>query len=82
MTRGTGSSAEADTGRKRLPDTHLPLSLVEYAYYNLDYIDNSRIGVTGHSMGGGNTWGTAQHYGRKYLEALAAAQDPASEGGA
>lgn len=58
------------------------IPLVEYAYYNLDYIDNSRIGVTGHSMGGGNTWGTAQHYGRKYLEALAAAQDPASEGGA
>lgn len=58
------------------------IPLVEYAYYNLDYIDNTRIGVTGHSMGGGNTWGTAQYYGRKYLAALTAAQDPTSEGGA
>lgn len=58
------------------------IPLVEYAYTNLEYVDNSRIGVTGHSMGGSNTWNTARYYGRKYLEALEAAKDPASDGGA
>ena len=58
------------------------IPLVEFAYFNLDYVDNSKIGITGHSMGGSNTWNTARYYGRKYMDALAAAQDPSSEGGA
>lgn len=28
------------------------IPLVEFAYHNLNYIDNHRIGVMGHSMGG------------------------------
>ncbi len=58
------------------------IALVEFVHHNLDYVDNTRIGVTGHSMGGGNTWATARYYGQQYDAAIAAAQDPASDGGA
>ena len=58
------------------------IPLVEYAYYDLDYIDNNRIGVTGHSMGGMNTWATLSHYGSLYRQALEAAALPDSDGGA
>ena len=58
------------------------IPLVEFAYSNLDYVDNTKIGVTGHSMGGSNTWNTARYYGRQYNEAIAAAQAPGSDGGA
>ena len=58
------------------------IPLVEFAYTSLDYVDNTKIGVTGHSMGGSNTWNTARYYGRLYNEAIAAARDPSSDGGA
>lgn len=57
------------------------IPLVEYAYYNLDYIDNHRIGVTGHSMGGMNSWATIAHYGRQYYAYLDQAAQPDSDGG-
>lgn len=47
----------------------------------LDYIDTSRIGVMGHSMGGSNSWYTLQHYGVLYKTALEEAQLPESDGG-
>ena len=58
------------------------IPLVEYVYSCLDWVDTSRIGITGHSMGGGITWNVARYYGRQVLAALEAAKDPASDGGA
>lgn len=57
------------------------IPLVEFAYSQLDWVDNTKIGVMGHSMGGSNTWNTARHYGRLYMQALEEAQAPDSDGG-
>jgi len=57
------------------------IPLVEFAYKNLDYIDNARIGVMGHSMGGMSTWLTLMYYGSQYYAALEEAKAPDSEGG-
>ena len=57
------------------------IPLVEFAYSQLDWVDNTKIGVMGHSMGGSNTWNTARHYGRLYMQALEKAQAPDSDGG-
>ena len=57
------------------------IPLVEFAYSQLDWVDNTKIGVMGHSMGGSNTWNTARHYGRLYMQALEDAQAPDSDGG-
>jgi len=57
------------------------IPLVEYAYNNLNYIDRTRIGITGHSMGGGITWDVARYYGRLYDKALKTAQIAASGNG-
>lgn len=56
------------------------VAAVEYGY-GLNYVDNTKIGVTGHSMGGGSTWASMAYFGRLYYTALKAAMDPASEGG-
>ncbi len=40
------------------------LQLVDYVYDNIDYIDNQRIGITGHSTGGRNVAFTLDAYGR------------------
>ena len=69
----TESSAEEGMGM---------IPLVEYACTMLDYVDKDRIGITGHSMGGGITWNVARHYGRLYQAALDEAQLPDSDGGA
>ncbi len=58
------------------------IPLVEYAYSQLDWVDNTKIGIMGHSMGGTTTINTAQYYGRLYNEAIEAAQAPDSDGGA
>jgi len=58
------------------------IPLVEYAYNELDYVDNSRIGVMGHSMGGMNVWMTCINYGMQQKMALAAAAEADSPGGA
>lgn len=57
------------------------IPLVEYASTQLDWVDTSKIGVMGHSMGGSNTWNTARHYGRLYNAAIEEAQSPDSDGG-
>lgn len=48
---------------------------------NIDYIDKSQIGITGHSMGGHATRACYEYYGALEKAALEAAADPASEGG-
>lgn len=58
------------------------ISLVEYLTSGiLDYVDTSRIGVMGHSMGGGNSFTTIMHYGRLYNAAIEEAMHPDSDGG-
>lgn len=57
--------------------------LVEYVTSGaLNFIDTSRIGVMGHSMGSRAACNTVVFYGRKYEAALEEAKDPASDGGA
>jgi dienelactone hydrolase len=59
------------------------IALVEYVASGvLDYVDTSRIGVMGHSMGGSNSWTTIRHYGRLYNEAISQATASGSPGGA
>ncbi|ETT67646.1 MULTISPECIES: alpha/beta fold hydrolase [Paenibacillus] len=58
------------------------IPLVEYASSSLDYVDSTKIGISGHSMGGMITWSTLQYYGQLYLAELEAAKDPSSEDGA
>lgn len=58
------------------------IALVEHATSLLDYVDADKIGITGHSMGGGITWNVARYYGRQYMAAIEAAQLPESDGGA
>ena len=48
----------------------------------LDFIDTDRVGVTGLSMGGIDSWTTVQHYGLLYNDAITAAESPDSDGGA
>lgn len=48
---------------------------VEYLYA-LDFVDNTRIGVTGHSMGGGYSNATAAYYSGLEREALANGATP------
>ncbi len=42
--------------------------LVDYIYYSLDYIDNSKIGIAGYSKGGNNVYDTMQAYGVEQRE--------------
>lgn len=39
--------------------------LVDYIYYTLDYIDTSRIGITGYSKGANNVYDTMNAYGEE-----------------
>ncbi len=55
---------------------------VEYLTSGLvDYVDTSKIGVMGHSMGGSNAWHTLRHYGNMYYAAIEEAKLPDSDGG-
>lgn len=57
--------------------------LVEYLTSSaINYIDTSRIGVMGHSMGSRAACNTVVFYGKLYEEALAAAEAADSDGGA
>lgn len=58
------------------------ISLVEFiSNAELDYIDLSRLGITGHSMGGIATRVTYEHFGALETSALEAARLPESDGG-
>lgn len=57
-------------------------ALVEYAASGImNFVDTSRIGIMGHSMGGRAAKNTAIHYSNLYNDAIAAAQLPESDGG-
>lgn len=43
---------------------HGMIDVVDYVYNNLDYVDNTKIGITGHSTGGRVTSYTLNEYGR------------------
>lgn len=58
------------------------IELVKYAHDFLDYVDSNRIGVTGHSMGGRISLNTANYFSGLVADALLAAEDPDSDGGA
>ncbi len=42
--------------------------LVDYVYYNLDYVDNAKIGIAGFSKGGNNVYDTMMQYGVEQRE--------------
>ena len=42
--------------------------LIDYVYYNLPYIDSSRIGIAGYSKGGGNVVRVMTQYGEQQRE--------------
>lgn len=42
--------------------------LVDYVYYSLNYVDNSRIGIAGFSKGGNNIYDTMMKYGEEQRE--------------
>ena len=58
------------------------LSLIDYCTSGiLNYIDTDRIGIMSHSMGGSAFGGAMVVIGQRYLDAVAAAQAPDSDGG-
>ena len=57
------------------------IPMVEFAYSNLNWVDNTKIGVQGHSMGGVSAFWALYYYGAKYSAAIKAAQAPISDGG-
>lgn len=77
---GDSSGAEVPFRTTISSATTAMIPMVEYAW-GLDYVDRERIGVTGHSMGGGSTWSTMVYFGRQYYGALLAAKSPDSDGG-
>ena len=78
---GNSSGTEVDVISSCMADGTGMIPVVEYVYSNLNYVDKDRIGVFGHSMGGMNVWMTCINYGAQYYGTLAAATDPASDGG-
>lgn len=80
---GLSSSVEDDQITSSDEHGQGMFALVEYAASGiLNFVDTDRIGVMGHSMGGRASKNTAIHYSRLYNEAIAAAQEPDSDGGA
>lgn len=78
---GDSSATEYSYNESSVVEGMGMIPLVEYATTMLDYVNTDKIGITGHSMGGGITWNVARYYGRQYLAALEEAQQPDSEGG-
>lgn len=76
--QGESSSQHPDDG-----DTAV-VTAIDYVTDHLDtfnYVDEDRIGITGHSAGGTAVRTAANKYGKKVDDALEAAKDPNSEGG-
>ena len=78
---GNSSSSNVPVVESCMTETTGMIPLVEYAYNNLNYIDKSRIGIMGHSMGGMNVWFTLAYYGAQYNAAIELAKAPDSDGG-
>ncbi len=79
ITHGMSSNTTGVPGRDTAAGM---ISWVEYATSGLlDYVDVERIGVMGHSMGGGYSWTTMMYYGNQYFAAIEAAKLPESDGG-
>lgn len=78
---GTSSSSAIPVLESTAAEGAGMIPIVEFAYNNLNYIDNTRIGVMGHSMGAVATWSTLMYYGAQYNQAIEAAVSPDSEGG-
>ena len=79
ITHGMSSNATGVPGRDTAGGM---ISWVEYATSGLlDYVDLDRIGVMGHSMGGGYAWTTMMYYGNQYFAAIEEAKLPESDGG-
>lgn len=58
------------------------ISLVKYVASGvMDYVDTDRIGVMGHSMGGGAAADTLMYFSNQYQTAIQEAQSPDSDGG-
>lgn len=56
------------------------IPMVEYVS-ELDYVNQEKIGIIGHSMGGMAVWCTLMYYGAQYAQAIEAAQAEDSDGG-
>lgn len=79
ITHGMSSNTTGVPGRDAAAGM---ISWVEYATSGLlDYVDVDRIGVMGHSMGGGYAWTTMMYYGAQYFAAIEEAKLPESDGG-
>lgn len=59
---GKSSSSDADILTSTMKDGIGMVSVVDYAYDELDYIDKEHIGILGHSMGGMAVWTTLMYY--------------------
>ena len=76
--QGESSSQDPDD------DDTAVVTAIDYVTNHLDtfnYVDEDRIGITGHSAGGTAVRTAANKYGKKVDDALEAAKDPNSEGG-
>ncbi|MBQ4186315.1 MAG: prolyl oligopeptidase family serine peptidase [Firmicutes bacterium] len=72
-----GDSDVARTDYKETPEVRSG-GMIEFVRYlaTLEYVDASKIGVTGHSMGGGYTTTTMHYFSSLEYEALEAGMDP------
>lgn len=78
---GDSSSSDKPVIESCMTEATGMIPMVEYAYNSLNYVDKTRIGVMGHSMGGMDVWITLMHYGVQYYGAIEAAKSPDSDGG-
>ncbi len=80
MTNNEGADAKAAGGSGSNGSMGM-IPIVEYVYNNIEFIDKTKISVTGHSMGGRATWSTVNYYGKLYDAAIEKAKQLNSDGG-
>lgn len=79
---GFSSSVDDSVPNDSIKNGQGMIPLVEYVTSGvLNYIDTSRIGVMGHSMGSRASCNTAVYYSKLYWEAIENAKSPESDGG-